>query len=113
MPHASRADAVRALYAAFAKGEREVLEALFAPEYRFHAPPDPDLDRDGFFAVCWPNSGNIDAFEIVRLVEAGDEAIVTYEATRADGTSFRNTEILTFDGEQVVETEVYFGWDLE
>lgn len=38
--------------------------------------------------------------------------VVTYEATRVDGTRFRNTEVLTFEGEQVVKAEVYFGWEL-
>ena len=36
-------------------------------------------------------------FEFVRLIETGDEVIVTYEMTRCDGGRGRNTEILTFD----------------
>lgn len=39
--------------------------------------------------------------------------LLTYEATRADGTRFRNTEVLTFAGERIVRAEVYFGWDLD
>jgi hypothetical protein len=38
---------------------------------------------------------------------------VTYEATRRDGTRFRNTEIFGFDGDRIATIEVYFGWDLE
>jgi hypothetical protein len=49
----------------------------------------------------------------VRLVESGDELIVTYVSTRADRTRFRNTEILRFAGDQIREVEVYFGWDLD
>ena len=37
---------------------------------------------------------------------------MTYECTRADGTRFRNTEILTFRDEMIARVEVYFGWDL-
>jgi hypothetical protein len=37
---------------------------------------------------------------------------VTYESTRADCTRFRNTEVLTFAGEQIRRVEVYFGWEL-
>jgi hypothetical protein len=48
----------------------------------------------------------------VRLIECGDEVLVTYEATRTDGTRFRNTEVLTFDSDKVIQVEVYFGWDL-
>jgi hypothetical protein len=39
--------------------------------------------------------------------------LVTYEATRTDGTRFRNTEVLTFDSEKICRAEVYFGWDLD
>ncbi|MEA2308011.1 MAG: hypothetical protein QOI65_297, partial [Thermoleophilaceae bacterium] len=41
------------------------------------------------------------------------EVLVTYETRRKDGSRFRNTEVLTFRGDQVCRTEVYFGWDLE
>jgi hypothetical protein len=37
---------------------------------------------------------------------------VTYEAERQDGSRFRNTEVLTFTGDQVSLVEVYFGWNL-
>jgi ketosteroid isomerase-like protein len=99
-------------YRAFARGDRDAIEGLLADELTFSSPPDPELDREGFFERCWPNSGNLDGFDFVRLVESGDEVIVTYEATRADGTRFRNTEVLTFEGDQIVRQEVYFGWDL-
>jgi hypothetical protein len=48
----------------------------------------------------------------VRLVESGDEVIVTYERTRPDGGRGRNTEVLTFNGGQIARAEVYFGWDV-
>jgi len=35
-----------------------------------------------------------------------------YEAERKDGSRFRNTEVLTFAGDQVKLVEVYFGWNL-
>jgi hypothetical protein len=28
-------------------------------------------------------------------------------------TRFRNTEVLTFEGEKICKTEVYFGWNPE
>ena len=49
----------------------------------------------------------------MRLIESGDEVIVTYQSTRTDGSRFRNTEVLTFDGDKVSKVEVYFGWNLE
>jgi ketosteroid isomerase-like protein len=108
-----RAEIARATFRAFAAGEREVVERLFAPNYSFYSPPDPGLDRAGYFEKCWPNSGKLREFDFVRTIEDGDEVVVTYEATRVDGSRFRNTEVLSFAGEQIVKTEVYFGWDLD
>ncbi len=46
----------------------------------------------------------------MRLIESGDEVIVAYEMTQSDGSRGRNTEILTFNGDRICRTEVYFGW---
>lgn len=108
-----RAEAARAVYRAFAAGDRKAIEALLAPDFVFYSPPDPGLDRQGYFERCWPHSGSGTSFEFVRLIESGDEVVVTYEGTRADGSRFRNTEVLGFDGDRVVKAEVYFGWDLD
>jgi ketosteroid isomerase-like protein len=107
-----RLQLARAVYGAFASGDRQALEDLVADDFSFHAPPDPQLDRAGYFERCWPNADLIESFEFVRLVENGDEVIVTYESTKTDGKRFRNTEVLTFVGDKMVEAEVYFGWDL-
>ena len=37
---------------------------------------------------------------------------MTYEGRVAGGKRFRNTEMFTLRGDQVVEVEVYFGWSL-
>jgi ketosteroid isomerase-like protein len=108
-----KTDIARRSYLAFAAGDREAMEALLAPDFAFSSPPDPGLDREGYFERCWPQSGNGSTFDFVRLIESGDEVVVTYEATRVDGSRFRNTEVLTFAGERIVKTEVYFGWDLD
>jgi ketosteroid isomerase-like protein len=100
-------------YQAFAAGDRSFFEAHLSEDFTFSSPPDPHLDRDGWFERCWPAAGRGQQFEFLRLVESGDEVIVTYELRRPDGTGGRNTEILTFDSDdRIVRTEVYFGWDL-
>lgn len=105
---------VRDNYRAFASGDRELAEQVFGEELRFHAPPDPELDRAGYFERCWPHSGQGTEFEFVRLFERGEEVFVTYEARRpGKGSRFRNTEIHTVRDGKVVAVEVYFGWDLD
>ena len=89
-----------------------MVEDLIADDFTFYSPPDPGIDRAAYFERCWPNSENLAAFEFERLVESGDEVVVTYEATRTDGSRFRNTEVLTFEGEKLAKAEVYFGWNL-
>ncbi len=86
---------------------------MLADEFTFSSPLDVELDRAGYFQRCWPGSGQHQQFEFVRLYEAGNEVIVTYEMTTADGGRGRNTEILTFNGKQIIGAEVYFGWDLQ
>ena len=112
MPPTSRTELAHDMFAAFAAGDRARIESLLAPSLRFHAPPDPDLDRAGYFERCWPGSGSGGTFDFARIIEAGDAVVVTYNATRNGGSRFRNTEVLTFDGDRVVEIEVYFGWNL-
>ncbi len=107
-----RVNSARELYLAFAAGDRDVVDGLLTAEFTFSSPVDVGLDRAGYFERCWPGAGQGQQFEFVRLVEAGDELIVTYEMTRRDGGRGRNTEILTFDGDRITGAEVYFGWDL-
>jgi ketosteroid isomerase-like protein len=109
---ADRAQIVRDSYTAFAAGDRDAFAARLAPGFTFFSPPDPGLDRAAYFERCWPAAGQGGTFAFPRLVEHGDEVVVTYECTRPDGSRFRNTEVFTFDGELVTRVEVYFGWDL-
>ena len=89
-----------------------VVEEHLTDDFTFFSPPDPGIDRALYFERCWPNSELIESFEFKRLFELGDEVVVTYESTKTDGNRFRNTEILTFDGDKICKAEVYFGWDL-
>jgi ketosteroid isomerase-like protein len=108
-----RISLAKAVYRAYETRDRDLIETLIGPEFTFHSPADEaGLDRAGYFERCWPNADDLAKFEFVRLIEDGDEVVVTYEATRADGSRFRNTEVLTFDGGQQTRAEVYFGWDL-
>ncbi len=104
---------VRDTYRAWQTGDRRLIERCLSQELSFHSPPDPDLDRDGYFERCWPHAGQPETFDLKRLIESGDEIVVTYEATRTNGTRFRNTEVFTFDrADRISAIEVYFGWDL-
>jgi ketosteroid isomerase-like protein len=113
MAGADRLQLARDSYGAYESGDRSVIEELLTDDFTFYSPPDVGIDRATYFERCWPNAERIASFEFERLVESGDEVVVTYEATRSDGTRFRNTEVLTFDGDKISRAEVYFGWDLD
>jgi len=110
-----RLQLVRDAYRAFQADDRDAIEGLLADAFRFYSPPDPGIDRAGFFERCWPHAGGVERFEFERLAEIDGEVLVTYEATRNDGSRFRNTEVFGFDAEagQISSQEVYFGWDLD
>jgi len=107
-----RLQLAREAYGAYESGDRQVIEDLMADDLVFYSPPDPGIDRDQYFERCWPNAEEIESFEFKRLIESGDEVVVTYESTKTDGRRFRNTEVLTFESEKIARVEVYFGWDL-
>jgi len=110
---ADRLELARRSYEAYESGNRRVIDELLSHDFTFYSPADVGIDRAAYFERCWPNADQIDAFEFERLVEIGDEVLVTYEATKTDGRRFRNTEVLTFDGDKICRAEVYFGWNLD
>lgn len=105
-----RVQIAKEFYRAFAAGDRDFIEEHLADDFAFSAPPDPHLDRAGYFERCWPGAGKGQEFEFVRLIESGNEVVVTYESTLPGRSKGRNTEILTIDDDKVQKAEVYFGW---
>ncbi|GAC1436043.1 MAG: nuclear transport factor 2 family protein [Solirubrobacteraceae bacterium] len=112
MPPTDRLQLARDVYGAYESGERRVVEALLSDDFMFFSPADPGIDRARYFERCWPNARTLAQFAFLRLVEVGEEVLVTYECTRTDGSRFCNTEVLTFAGAQIAKAEVYFGWNL-
>jgi ketosteroid isomerase-like protein len=102
----------RACYQAYVDKDRGALERLLAADFHFTSPLDNRLDRAAYFARCWPNSRELAAFQFVRVAAVGDEVFVTYVAETRGGKRFRNTEVLTVRDGQIIDAEVYFGWNV-
>jgi len=107
-----RRTVARQCYQAYATGERDLIERHLGDDFTFWSPYDDGIDRDTYFERCWPNNDQIQGYDFIRLIESADEVIVTYETTKVDGGRFRNTEVMTFDGDKVSRVEVYFGWNV-
>ena len=112
MPPDDPAAVARACYQAYVDNDRAALEMLIAADFHFTSPLDNRLDRAAYFARCWPNGREIAGFTFVRVAAVGNEVFVTYVGETHGGKRFRNTEVLTIRGGQIVEAEVYFGWNV-
>ena len=102
----------RASYEAYVTKDRSAIEPLIADDFHFTSPLDNRINRATYFERCWPNSERIVGFDFIHLVPEADRVFVTYEGRAVGDRRFRNTEILTFRGSQIIDVEVYFGWSI-
>ncbi|MEH2495182.1 ketosteroid isomerase-like protein [Bradyrhizobium sp. AZCC 1678] len=109
MASTSRADMIRAIFAAYLSDDRKFVEEAFSEGFRFTSPYDDNIDKPTYFERCWNNSDWIERHELERIFVEGDEAFVTYRCVARDGRTFRNTEFFGFEGDKVKRIDVYFG----
>lgn len=109
MPSASKADIIRALFAAYMSNNRKAVEDSFTDDFRFTSPYDDEIDKATYFARCWKVSDWIERQDLERIVAEDDGAFVTYRCVARGGKSFRNTEFFTFAGDRIRRIDVYFG----
>ena len=102
----------RACLRAYVEKDRDATEALIANDFHFTSPIDNRLDRSTYFEVCWPNSAQLVRFDHIYGWEDADRAFLVCEAATSKGRRFRNAEVHTVRNGRLIETEVYFGWDL-
>ncbi len=96
---------------AYVDKDRTAIESLIGFDYRFTSPLDNAIDRVTYFSRCWPNSEAIAAMTFIHGSESGEWAWVVYEgSTRMK--RFRNSELHRVRDGRIIETEVYFGWDV-
>ena len=101
----------RRSYQAYVDKDRVAIESVIADDFHFTSPLDNRLDREGFFKHCWTGGKDIEGFDILHLLVEGERAFVTYDA-RMGKKRLRNTEIQTVRGGKVVDTQVFFGWEI-
>ena len=102
-------DIVRASVAAYKAQDREAAERLFAPDFVFTSPQDDHLDRETWFAVCFPTAGRFAAHELLEIVETPTGVISLYEYELQNGERYRNCELAVVRDSQIAEVQVFFG----
>ena len=105
----SRADTVRAIFAAYLAGDRRTVENCFTEDFRFTSPYDDEIDKATYFERCWSCSDWIERHQLEKIMADGDEVFVTYQCVAKGGKRFRNTEFFSFRGDKVRRIDVYFG----
>ena len=105
----SKAEIIRAIFAAYMSNDRKVVEDALTDDFRFTSPYDDEIDKATYFERCWRDSDWIERHELEKIIADGNEAFVTYRCVAKGGKNFRNTEFFTFDGDRVSRIDVYFG----
>ena len=105
----SRADTVRAIFAAYLANDRQTVEDCLTEDFRFTSPYDDEIDKATYFERCWRGSDWIERHQLEKIIADGDEVFVTYQCVARGGKRFRNTEFFSFRGDKVKRIDVYFG----
>jgi ketosteroid isomerase-like protein len=105
----SKAETIRALFAAYLSNDREAVEEAFTDDFHFTSPYDDEIDKATYFVRCWRVTDWIERHELERIFVEGDEAFVTYRCVAKGGKNFRNTEFFSFEGDKIKRIDVYFG----
>lgn len=109
MSQRSNGEIVRAAYGAYLARQRQAFEDLLADDFTFTSPYDDAIGKAAYFEICWPNHERLVSFDIEKICEDGDEAVVLYRIARQDGKSFRNTEWMRFASGKIRNVTVFFG----
>lgn len=104
-----RKELVQRLFNTFRVQDRETALQLITDDFSFTSPYDDGIDKAAYFERCWPNAGLLEDQVIEHILVDGDIACVAYRASTSEGMAFRNTELFTFNGDQIGSIEVYFG----
>jgi ketosteroid isomerase-like protein len=105
----SKAEMIRAIFAAYMSNDRRVVEDALTDDFRFTSPYDDEIDKATYLKRCWRNSDWIERHELEKIFVDGNEAFATYRCVAKGGKNFRNTEFFTFEGGRVKRIDVYFG----
>lgn len=99
-------DLIRDYYRCYKERDQERLRALTAPDLVHSGPFGRYEDRDAMIDEIWPHVGPIWAADI-EIFGDGPAYMVRYRHEGA--ASGRLSEYVRFDGDTIVEIEVYLG----
>jgi hypothetical protein len=109
----SKTAKVLGFFEAYHAQNEPAARALVGDGFRFTSPQDDHLDREQYFAVCFPTAEHFESHTMMETAEVGDTVLVRYEYVVAGGGRFRNVEAITVDAAGLItEAQVYFGGEV-
>lgn len=100
----------RRYYRVYQAADRAAVDALLAPGFTFTSPWDDHIDRATYFSHCFVHAGEFHFAEDMQVFVQGDDVVVVYTTEGKQGGTFRNAELLRFEGAQIASIEVFFGF---
>ena len=106
---------VRDYFRAYETSDRSIIEKMLADDFTFTSPFDDAINRDVYFARCWPNNTNRWRFDFEFVAQEGDRVMVAYVANLKTGNlvhpeaTFRNAECHVFEQGKLKSVTVFFG----
>jgi hypothetical protein len=104
-------EAIKRYYNAFRDRDRESLRSVLARTFHFVSSFGEYHNRDAMLDAIWPAVGQAWATNL-RIFGEGPDFVVLYEHESAPGVerpSMSMAEYVRFEGEQIVEIEVFVG----
>lgn len=101
--------AIWAYYSAFEKKDWNMIQPVLADGFTFSSPLDDHISVAAFKERCWPNAYKIKRFDVVKVIENGDDAFVITNGYTTEGKLFRNGDCFKLKDGKIVAYECFFG----
>ncbi len=104
------ADIVRTCFESYVHQDRDRADGLIGDTFVFTSPQDDHIDRTAYFERCFPTMDRLRRHDLIHVTPAdAEDVFVLYEYELTTGEVFRNADVLTVRGGQIVEAQVFFG----
>ena len=110
----------KSYYRAYERHDPGFVAGELADGFTFTSPFDDHIDRNAYFRRCWPPKPEDglplhQGFDFLAVAQDGQRVLVAYQCTlrRPNAVhpdmTFRNSEMLTFEGGKLKSVTVFFG----
>ena len=103
---------VRRAFHAYETANADALHALLSDNFKFSAPPEPLLDKDGYMRRCWPFHAEKPCYQYEEFFVREQRAVVLYTCTTQSGKKIRNAEYFHVHDGKLDAIYVFFGPDI-